>query len=87
MEYRTGKTLRLSKKELVNVNKGIQDYQISKYTELSHSIVQNGKKEKSLQSEKEYQYKCRTCRESDKSQVIGILKTSYKKAFSKTNFS
>jgi hypothetical protein len=86
VEYRTGKTLRLSKKELVNVKKGIQDYQIAKYPELSHSIVQHGKKEKSLESEQEYQYRRRTGRESDKSQVIGILKTSYKKALSKTDF-
>jgi hypothetical protein len=84
--YRTGKSLHPSRPVLLKLQKEIQDYQIEKYPELSHSIVQHGKKEKSLQSEKEYQYKLRTGRESDKSLLIGILKTSYKKALSKTDF-
>ena len=86
VEYRTGKTLRLSKKELVKVKKDIQNFQIEKYPELSHSIVQHGKGDKSIQSEKEYQYKRRTGRESDKNQILGILQTSYKNALSKKQF-
>jgi hypothetical protein len=86
VEYRTGKSLRLSKTNLVKVKKRIQGYQIEKYPELSHSIVQHGKKEKSLQSEKEYQYKRRTGKDSNKSQLIGILQTSYKNALSKKQF-
>ncbi len=86
VEYRTGKSLRLSKPELVKVKRGIQSYQIEKYPELSHSIVQHGKKVKSLQTEKEYQYKRRTSRETDKSQLTGILETSFKKSLSKTGF-
>jgi hypothetical protein len=86
VEYRTGKVMRLSKKELVNVKKEIQNYQIEKYPELSHSIVQHGKGNKNIQSEKEYQYKRRTGRETNKNQILGILQTSYKNALSKTQF-
>ena len=74
------------KKELVKVKKGIQNYQIEKYPELSHSIVQHGKGNKNIQSEKEYQYKRRTGRETNKNQILVILQTSYKNALSKKQF-
>lgn len=86
VEYRTGIIMRLSKPELVKVKKGIQNYQIEKYPELSHSIVQHGKNGKSLLTEKEYQYNRRTGRETNKNQILGILQTSYKTALSKKQF-
>lgn len=86
VEYRTGKSLRLSKKELKKLKKDIQGYQVERFPELSHSIVQHGKKEKSLVSEKEYQHKLRTGRETDKEKIIGMLKINYEKAVSKENF-
>lgn len=88
VEYMTGKSMRLAKKDLKVLKQRIQAYQQEKYPELSKSIVNHGKppKEKALLSEKEYQYKLRTGRATDKEQLIGILKTSYKKANSKETF-
>jgi hypothetical protein len=88
IEYLTGKSLRLEKKNLSELKKNIQKYQQEKYPELNKSIVNHGKlpKDRALLSEKEYQYKLRTGRASSKEQVIGILKTSYKKANSKDDF-
>lgn len=87
IEYRSGKAMRLSKTELLSVKKEIQKYQIEKYPELSKSLVNHGneKKEYAL-SDKEYQLKLRTGRASDKEQLIGMLKTCYKKAVSKDDF-
>ncbi len=86
VEYRTGKSLHIPKPELPKVKNRIQDYQKEKYPELSHSIVQHGKKEKSLQTEKEYQYKHRTGRETDKEKIIKMLNICYENAVSKEDF-
>lgn len=86
IEYRTGKSLRLPKLELQKLKKDIQQYQLEHFPELSKSVVAHGKKEKSNSSDKEYQIKLRTGRETGKEQVLGILKTCYKKANSKENF-
>ncbi len=48
--------------------------------------MQHGKGTKNIQSEKEYQYRKRTGRETDKNQILGILQTSYKNALSKKQF-
>jgi hypothetical protein len=88
IEYMTGRSLRLDKKGLNELKKNIQQYQQLKYPELSRSIVNHGALPKghALLSEKEYQYKQRTGRATDKEQVIGMLKTCYKKANSKDDF-
>lgn len=88
IEYQTGKSMRLAKKDLQVLKQRVQQYQIEKYPELSKSIVNHGKspKGKALLSEKEYQYKLRTGRATDKEQVIGMIKTCYKKANSKETF-
>src|ERR1035437_1664040 len=86
VEYRTGKSLRLSKTEFGQLKKDIQDYQLQKFPELSKSVVEHGKKEKSKLSEKEYQMKMRTGRETQKELLTGMLKTCYKKAESKEDF-
>ena len=80
--------MRLSKISLQSLKKKIQEYQIDKYPELSKSLVNHGnkKKEYALLSEKEYQYKLRAGRATDKEQLIGMLKTCYKKANSKDDF-
>lgn len=85
IEYKTGKTLRLSKADLQKLKNGIQQYQIQRYPELSKSLVNHQKKEHAL-SDKEYHYKDRTGRATDKEQLIGMLKTCYKKAGSKDDF-
>lgn len=86
VEYKTGKSLRLSKIDLQKLKKEIQNYQIEKFSELSNSIVAYGMKEKSLLTEKEYQLKLRTGRVTNKEQIIAILKTCYKKANSRSTF-
>lgn len=85
IEYRTGRTMRLSKINLQKLKKDIQNYQIEKFPELAKSVVSHGNS-KSLKSDKETQDKLRSGRESDKEQLLGILKTCYKKAKSKKSF-
>lgn len=86
VEYKTGKSLRLSKADLQKLKKEIQNYQVEKFPELSKSIVEHGKKEKSLLTEKEYLHKLRTGRETNKEKVISILKTCYRNANSREAF-
>lgn len=86
VEYRTGKSLRISKPDFSKLKKDIQDFQLKKFPELSKSVVEHGKKDKTRLSEKEYQMKQRTGRETQKEQLIGMLKTCYKKADSKEDF-
>ncbi len=85
IEYRTGKSMRLSKVDLHKLKKDIQNYQLEKYPELSKSIVAHGTK-KTMTSEKEKQIKLRSGRESVKEKLLGILKTCFKKAISKETF-
>jgi len=85
IEYRTGKTMRLSKVNLQKLKRDIQNYQIEKFPELFKSVVSHGKNT-SLKNYKEVQYKNRSGREKDKDQLLGILKTCYKKANSKESF-
>ena len=86
IEYKTGKSLRLAKPELQKLKKDIQQYQLEKFPELSKSVVEHGKKDKLRTNEKEYQFKQRTGRETDKEIVLAKLKTCYKKAVSKETF-
>ena len=86
IEYRTGKSMRLSKQNLQKLKKDIQQFQLERFSELSKSVVEHGKKEKSLVSDKEYQLKFRTGRETEKERLLGMLKSCYKKAESKDRF-
>jgi len=89
---KTGKSLRLPKLELQKLKKEIQQYQIDKFPELSKSIVNHGKtKDKNqeagdIKNEKEFQFKLRTGRDTEKELIIGMLKTCYKMAISKEDF-
>ncbi|MEO8087792.1 MAG: relaxase/mobilization nuclease domain-containing protein [Bacteroidota bacterium] len=86
VEYKTGKSLRLSKTDLQKLKKGIQNYQQEKFPELSYSVVRHGNRDRSSLTEGEYQFKLRTGRQTDKEQVITIIKTCYKKANSNETF-
>ena len=88
IEYRTGKTMRLAKKDLQILKQNVQQYQLEKYPELCKSIVNHGqqKKEYALLSEKEFRYKLRTGRATDKEHLIGMIKTYYKKSGSRNDF-
>ena len=100
LEYHTGKSLRMTKAEFQKLKKDIQEYQKERFPELSKSIVKHDKKgrgqdqdkkqnkenNKATQTEKEYQYKLRTGRATEKEQAIGMLKTCYKASISKDDF-
>lgn len=84
--YKTGKSLRMSKAEFQKLKKDIQNYQLEHFPELTKSVVEHGKQDKSKITEKEYQYKLRTGRATEKEHVLGILKTCYKASVSKDDF-
>jgi hypothetical protein len=87
VEYRSGKAMRLAKKDLQILKQEVQRYQREKYPELNKSIVNhNPSKKAHALSDREYQYKQRTGRASKQEQVLGMLKTCYKKANSKKDF-
>lgn len=96
LEYHTGKSLRMTKMDFQKLKKDIQNYQIEHFPELSKSVVKHEKKtlnkeqskeyNKITQTEKEYQYKLRTGRATEKEQILGMLKTCYKSSTSKDDF-
>jgi len=86
LEYKTGKSLRMSRSELGKLKKDIQQYQIEKYAELSKSTVRHGLGDRSAMTDTEYQIKRRTGRETGRELVSAMLKTCYKKANSKETF-
>ena len=86
VEYHTGKSLRMSKVEFQKLKKDIQNYQLEHFPELTKSVVTHGKNDKTKLTEKEYQYKLRTGRATEKEHLLGILKTCYKASASKDDF-
>ena len=86
VEYKTGKSLRLAKTELQKLKAGIQKFQMDRFPELSKSIVDYQKKGKSFSSDKEYQFKLRTGRQTDKEKILAILEGCFKKSVSKNTF-
>ncbi len=86
VEYRSGKSARISKEHLLELKQGIQSYQLENYKEISHSAVNHGKKSKAIVSEKEYQVKKRTKEKTDREQVADLLKDCYKQSKSQDDF-
>lgn len=86
LEFRTGKSLRLSRSEFTKLKKDIQLFQQQHFPELSHSVVDHGKLKPERMSDKEFQYKLRSGRDSKREMLSAILKTCYKKAISRDTF-
>ncbi|HZG01000.1 MAG TPA: relaxase/mobilization nuclease domain-containing protein [Chitinophagales bacterium] len=86
VEYKTGKSLRLSKPDLQRLKVEVQRYQLTRFPELSNSTVDHSKNVGTRVSDKEVQFKRRTGRETEKEKLIGMLKTCYKKADSRERF-
>lgn len=86
VEYKTGKAMRMSRKELADLKKNIQQYQVRQYPELSHSVVQHGRKAKSRVSEKEYQLKARTKKLTKREEVSQLVYSCYTQASSTEDF-
>jgi hypothetical protein len=76
----------MSKVEFQKLKKDIQNYQLEHFPELTKSVVAHGKKDNTKLTEKEYQYKLRTGRATEKEHLMGILKTCYKASASKDDF-
>lgn len=75
LEYRTGKSLRMSRKEFSELKQNAQSYQIQKYPELTHSVVRHNRKRKARITDREYQYKRRTGKQSRREAVIALIKS------------
>ncbi|HNU34412.1 MAG TPA: relaxase/mobilization nuclease domain-containing protein [Bacteroidia bacterium] len=86
LEFRTGKSLRLSRNEFTKLKKDIQLFQQQHFPELSHSVVEHGKLKPERMTDKEFQYKLRSGRDSKREMLSAILKTCYKKAISRETF-
>jgi predicted DNA-binding protein (MmcQ/YjbR family) len=86
VEYRSGKSLRMSRRELADLKKGIQNYQIEKYPELSKSIVKHGRKRKSKITDKEYQYKQRTGKQTKREELFSIISDCHKNSKTQEDF-
>jgi len=68
VEYRTGKAMRLSRKEFQDLKIQMQEYQMQKYPQLQHSIVRHGRG-KTHQKEREYQAQKRSRQPSKRTQI------------------
>jgi len=86
LEYRSGKTLRMSKEGFQKLKKDIQGYQMERFPLLSRSTPDHGKKGNLLRSDKEYQLKLRTGRASKKDQLIETLESCYRASCSTHDF-
>jgi hypothetical protein len=86
IEYKTGKSLRLSKPDLLKLKKEIQQFQVEHFPELSKSIVEHGRKDIIRSTEKEYQLKIRIGRATIKENVLSIINSCFRKAYSEVNF-
>lgn len=85
IEYQTGRAMRLSKDVLQGLKKKLQEFQIEKYPELSKSLVNYEKKVNAL-SDKQYHYKDRTGRATNKELLSEMIEKCYKTAISKNEF-
>ena len=73
--------------EFKEIKKELQQYQIEKYPELTHSIVDHEKsKKKESVSEKEYQLTKRTKQPSERERTKELLTKLYKQSNSKEDF-
>lgn len=82
---RSGKNMRLSRKDLADLKKNIQQYQEREFPELTKSLVRHGRKGKRI-SEKEQQYKRRTGKVSQRETVQDVVEACYRKSKSSDEF-
>jgi len=86
VEYRTGKSLRMTKAGFQKLKKDIQNYQVEHYPELSNSLVKHDKKSKVKYSEKEYQEKLRTKRATKKESLVEVIEDCLKTSGNQKEF-
>ncbi len=74
IQYRTGKSMRMSRQEFHELKKNIQEYQIEKFPELSKSVVEHGKKKnRRILTDEERYYRERTGKQTKKDELLAIL--------------
>lgn len=81
----SGKSLRITKQAFNQIKKDLQNYQITKYPELQHSIVDLDKPSKSLLTDKEHQVVQRLGK-SQKMLVKEQIEAIYEKSNSQSHF-
>lgn len=86
IEYRTGKSMRMSRKEFADLKKNIQQYQVEQFPELSRSVVRHGRKATGKITDKEIQLTQRTGKISKREQVRQIVQDCYQWASSAEEF-
>ncbi len=86
VEYRHGKSLRMSKAEFQKLKKDIQNYQVERFPEISKSLVAHDRTAKARLTEKEYQLKLRTGRATKKENIMTIIDSCLQTATSKNEF-
>ena len=82
-EYKSDKTLRMDNKRFEDIRRGIEEYQLEKYPELTHSIVHTNKpkrerknsivSDKNTRKENEYQAKRRSKKQLDKEHISKVV--------------
>lgn len=80
VEYRTGKSIRISREEFKALKIQIQDIQIDRFPELTGSVVEHNRESKSIGID--FNQKWAT----DKIALKGIIDTSFNEAISKDDF-
>lgn len=74
IQYRNGKSMRMSRQEFADLKKNIQEYQIEKFPELSKSVVEHGrKKNRRILTDEERHYTQRTGKQTKKDELLSIL--------------
>ncbi|MBK7957225.1 MAG: hypothetical protein IPK03_03405 [Bacteroidetes bacterium] len=81
----SGKSLRITKQAFNQIKKDLQNYQITKYPELQHSIIDFDKPSKSLITDKEHQAAQRLGK-SQKMLVKEQIEAIYEKSNSQSHF-
>ncbi len=87
IQYRNGKSMRMSRKEFADLKKNIQEYQIEKFPELSKSVVEHGKKKnRRILTDGERHYTERTGKQTKKDELLSILNDCSTHAISSEDF-
>lgn len=81
VEYRTGKSMRMSKSQFTKLKSIVQEYQIQRYPELEHSVVQHGGRQSRLPIEKQMGHT-----ENQKVAIENVSKRCFKRASSLDEF-
>lgn len=74
VEYMTGKGMRVSKQRFAAIKRELQNYQLQRYPELEHSIVQHGKKIRERKNTREEAMRRRTGQPSKRELVTMELR-------------